>query len=80
MIGLVENMSHIICPECGTQINVFGTSKADNTARMIQAAMLAHIPLDPRLAELCDQGAIEDYESELFAKIAKTIVGGKTNG
>ena len=74
LVGLVENMSHVICPECGTRIDIFGASKAENTARMIGAPMLGHLPIDPQLAVLCDKGAIEDYSSETFEEIAESVV------
>jgi Mrp family chromosome partitioning ATPase len=74
LVGLVENMSHVICPECGTRIDIFGASKAENTARMIGAPMLGHLPIDPQLAVLCDKGAIEDYSSETFEEIAESVI------
>jgi len=73
LIGLVENMSHVICPECGAQIDVFGESKAENTARLIDAPILGHLPIDPQLAELCDRGDIEEYGSEIFEEIAMQV-------
>ncbi len=74
LVGLVENMNHVICPECGTQIDIFGASKAENTARMIGAPMLGHLPIDPRLAVLWDKGAIEDYGREAFEEITEKVV------
>ena len=74
LIGLVENMSHMVCPECGAHIDIFGASKAENTARMIDTIMLGHIPIDPQLAVLCDKGAIEDYSSETFEEIAEKVI------
>ncbi len=74
LVGLVENMSHVICPECGTRIDIFGASNAENTARMIGSPMLGHLPIDPQFAVLCDKGAIEDYSSETFEEIAKKVV------
>jgi len=74
LVGLVENMSHAICPECGTQIEIFGASKAENTANMIGTPILGNLPIDPQLAILCDQGAIEDYHSGIFEDIAEKVV------
>jgi Mrp family chromosome partitioning ATPase len=74
LLGLVENMSHVICPECGTRIDIFGTSNSTNTARIIGAPMLGHLPIDPQLAVLCDKGAIEDYSSETFEGIAEEVI------
>jgi Mrp family chromosome partitioning ATPase len=74
LIGLVENMSHIICPHCGTQIELFGPSQAQNTARLIGTSLLGHLPLDPRLSILCDEGAIESYSSPAFEQITDRVV------
>nr|MBN1229192.1 Mrp/NBP35 family ATP-binding protein [Anaerolineae bacterium] len=73
LIGLVENMSHIVCPECGAVINVFGPSRAQETAQQIGAELLGRMPLDPDLAVLCDAGQIEDYRSDAFDEISRSI-------
>jgi len=74
VLGLVENMSYAVCPECGEQIEVFGPSKALETARQIGVPVLGRLPLDPELATLCDSGRVEDYAAEAFASIADQIV------
>jgi len=73
LIGLVENMSHVICPECGTRIDIFGPSKAENTARIISVPILGHLPIDPQFAALCDRGEIEKFSSEVFEDIAMQV-------
>lgn len=74
LIGLVENMSHIICPQCGTKIELYGPSHADRTAQWIGTSMLGHLPLDPQLSILCDQGAIEDYYNPAFEQVTDRVV------
>ena len=74
IIGLVENMSHVICPKCGTQIDIFGKSKADQTTRLIGIPMLGRLPLDPQIARLCDQGEIESYLNSSFEEIANRMI------
>jgi len=74
LIGLIENMSHIVCPECGAHIDIFGTSKAENTAHTIETEMLGHIPVDPKFAVLCDKGMIEKYNSKTFEEIAEKVI------
>jgi Mrp family chromosome partitioning ATPase len=63
IIGLLENMSHVICPQCGTLIEQFGHSRAEKTAQLIGTELLGHIPVDPELAVLCDTGEIEVYDN-----------------
>ena len=74
LYGLVENMSHLRCPQCGCRIDVFGTSRARKTVEQCGVPLLGHLPLDPELAVLCDQGKIEDYESESFGGIAERVL------
>ena len=74
LIGLVENMSHILCPQCGMKIDLYGPSHADSTAHWIGTSLLGHLPLDPHLSILCDHGAIEDYDSPVFEQITDRVV------
>jgi Mrp family chromosome partitioning ATPase len=74
LIALVENMSYIVCPECGTKIDLFGPSRAEFTARSIGIPLIGHFPLDPQLSTLCDQGAIEAYQSQEFERITDQLV------
>ena len=62
VLALVENMSFIQCPDCGKIINVFGESHAVDIASEFSIPRVARLPLDPALARLCDQGAVESYE------------------
>lgn len=74
LIGLVENMSHIICPECGARINVFGGSRADETVRLIGIPMLGRLPLDTKIATLCDKGEIEKFVGDEFESITDKVI------
>ena len=74
LIGLVENMSHIICPQCGHLIEVFGPSRANETARLIDTKILGHIPIDPELAVLCDEGLIEVYLNDEFEALTGRVI------
>ncbi|MFL7891658.1 MAG: P-loop NTPase [Anaerolineales bacterium] len=74
IFGLVENMSYILCPDCGTRIALFGPSQAENTARAIGTPLIGHLPLDPQLSILCDQGEIEAYYSQDFEQISDRVI------
>ena len=73
IVGLVENMSHIVCPKCGERIEVFGPSQAMLTANQLGVPLLGQLPLDPNLARRCDAGEIEDYAANVFEPIAEKI-------
>ena len=64
MLGIVENMSYIVCPDCGKHISVFGNSHVDEVAAKHHLPVLAKCPIDPQLAALSDAGMIETYGGE----------------
>lgn len=59
VLGLVENMSYLKCPDCGKEIKLFGESKIDAVAKEMGLQVLGKMPIDPAVAELCDKGEIE---------------------
>jgi Mrp family chromosome partitioning ATPase len=74
VVGLVENMSYVDCPKCGERIEIFGPSRALNTALQAGVPLLGRLPLDPELARRCDSGEVEDYVVDDFGPIAHAIV------
>ena len=73
IIGLVENMSYIECPDCGRKIEVFGKSHISEVAAASELPLLGRIPIDPALAAAVDKGAIEDYEQNWLDKAIEAI-------
>ena len=69
VLGLVENMSYLTCPDCGKKVEVFGHSKAKAIAAEYGIPAVARMPLDARIAELADAGRIEDYETDALEDI-----------
>ncbi len=69
IIGLIENMSSMICPHCSQEINMFGKSKAREVAAATGIRLLGSLPLDPQLSKMGDSGEIEAYPTELFSGI-----------
>lgn len=74
ILGVIENMSYIVCPECGRKIEVFGPSQGGTTAERLNVPLLGQIPLDPELALHCDGGRIEAYDAADFVPIANSII------
>jgi len=62
ILGIVENMSYVKCPDCGKEIRVFGESRLEETAKKHGIPVLARLPFDPALSAACDQGAIESFQ------------------
>jgi Mrp family chromosome partitioning ATPase len=73
VLGLVENMSYLSCPDCGKQIEVFGPSKAKAIAAEYGIPAIARLPLDPSISALADNGRIEDYNGSVFKDIFEVI-------
>lgn len=59
VLGLVENMSYFKCPDCGNEYKIFGESHIEQVAEKYGYDLLARIPMDTKLAALCDRGMIE---------------------
>ena len=76
VLGLVENMSYLTCPGCGRTIEPFGASKAAALALEHKFPAAARLPIDPKFAELADEGMIEfadtDALKELFSVITSS--------
>ena len=73
MLGIVENMSYIVCPDCGKKIDVFGESHVAETAAEFGVPVLARIPIDPQLARQADLGVIESFEGDMLDGAADAI-------
>ena len=75
ILGLVENMSYLECPDCGKKISVFGESHIDEVAEEYGIPVLGRIPIQPEIAAKVDAGQVEYVEGnwldEAAAKIKK---------
>lgn len=70
ILGIVENMSYAICPDCGKKIELFGESKAEEVAASLGVPVLARLPIDSKTARLVDQGAVELADDKSIAPVA----------
>ena len=73
VLGLVENMSYLECPDCGKKISVFGESHIDATAAETGTEVLGKIPINPKLSAACDAGLIELFEGDWLDGAAKKV-------
>ena len=74
VLGLVENMCYIKCPDCGKEIKVFGESHIEEVAEKFGYDLLARIPMDSKLAALVDRGMIELMENDYMDKAAQAVI------
>lgn len=78
ILGIVENMSYVKCPDCGKEIKLFGESNIDNIAKSYDIPVLARLPIEPSVAAACDSGRISSVDTsglkdavEVFEKMLK---------
>ncbi len=74
VLGLVENLSYVKCPDCGKEIKVFGESHIEEIAQKFGYDLLARIPMDPKLSALVDRGMIELMENDYLDEAARKII------
>jgi len=71
VLGVVENMSYFVCPDCGKKHELFGRSKIDETAGELGIPVLAKLPIDPKINRMVDEGRVEEaHLSELDAFVS----------
>lgn len=73
VLGLVENMSYVKCPDCGKEISIFGESHIEQVAAEFGYPLLARIPIDSAYAALVDRGEIEALTENPLADAAAAI-------
>lgn len=72
-IGVIENMSYVVCPKCKEHIYIYGEHKNDSLYQEFNLEKILTLPLDPDLTSLIDQGRVEDYEKIDFSKVIDAI-------
>ena len=73
ILGVVENMSYLECPDCKKHIHVFGESHVEQAAQENGLKGLAQIPIDPKIAQMVDGGRVEYIEMPWFEKAAEAV-------
>jgi Mrp family chromosome partitioning ATPase len=74
ILGLIENMSEVVCPHCGEMLKIFGESQGETVAKKIGIKFLGKLPWDVHLNQLVDQGLVEQYQSTEVDAIVEKIV------
>lgn len=73
ILGVVENMSYINCPDCGKEITLFGESKLSKTAKELGVDVLGRIPIDPYITQLVDQGGFDQFSSSYLSEAVEKV-------
>jgi ATP-binding protein involved in chromosome partitioning len=83
IIGIIENMSSFVCPNCGEKYEILGTGGGKKISQEMNLNLLGQIPIDPKITENTDRGTpfiVENPESqtaktfnEIVQKIQKIV-------
>ena len=73
VLGLVQNMSYLLCPDCGRMIYIYGEGKGEQTAKELSIPSYASLPVDPSIAALCDAGKIEEFDHPYLDAMVKYL-------
>ena len=73
ILGIIENLSYLSCPDCDKKIEIFGKSNVDTIAQKHGLKVLAKLPLNPAVATLCDHGEIESFNEDWLKEAVKEI-------
>ena len=73
VLGIVENMSYVACPDCGKKIFPFGESQTAKIAMAQGVPLLAQLPIDPAIAKECDTGVIELFNEDWMDAVVRAI-------
>ena len=67
ILGFIENMSYVQCPDCEQKIEIFGPGKTMEAAAAMNVPLLDRMPIDPRISSHVDAGTIEDLELDYLS-------------
>lgn len=73
VLGVVENMSYVKCPDCGKEFPIFGDSKVDEVATEFDLKVLGRIPFDTNIAKACDEGNVESLDADFLDSAKEAI-------
>lgn len=73
IIGIIENMSYVECPDCKKRIEVFGKSHVDEVAAEYSLPVLGKIPMTPAIAAASDAGDVESLEGDWFDAAVRAV-------
>ena len=74
VLGLVENMSYLVCPDCKKHITLFGEENGlDKAAEAMNISLLAKLPINAAVSRLCDEGEIERVDCDEIAPAVDAV-------
>ena len=77
VLGMIENMSYLVCPHCGKRVDVFSTGGGKRTAEEMDVYFLGELPLDPEVRAGGDSGrpiALQAGKGDAYVRLAKDTI------
>ena len=74
ILGIVENLSYFVCPDCGKKYSIFGESNVENISKSLGIDTVVKLPIDSELTKFCDRGQIESYRNNFVDEIVDKII------
>ena len=74
IIGIVENYSYFVCPDCNQKHYIFGEGKTEEAAKQYGLKVLEKLPINPMLAKAFDEGKVEDIKEDIVGAATDEII------
>lgn len=75
ILGVVENMSYVVCPNCESKIEIFGKSNIDEIADENDSEVIAKLPMRVEYSKMVDEGMVEDIDIKELDYSLKLLAG-----
>ena len=73
IVGLVDNMAYVKCDNCGHDIQIYKNDDSKQVADIFGLDVLSKMPMDVNVANMCDEGHIEDYDGDYLKELVKAL-------
>ena len=68
VLGVVENYSYVKCPDCGSELKVFGESHIEEIAKDLNVELIGKMPIDMEYAKMADHGTFHEIDNQYISK------------
>ena len=73
IVGMVDNMAYVKCDECGHNIMIYKDDNSKEVCDRFGLPLLAKMPIDVEVSNLCDNGLIEDYDGSYLSEVVSSL-------
>ena len=73
VLGIIENQSYVVCPDCGKKIYMYGKSHLPEIAEELHLPVVGEMPLDMELARKADDGSFEEIDNPYIEAVLAVL-------